>query len=742
MRRRAVLALALCPGLSACSGPPAETETEPVPFTVGELTGPAVVHLGEEGCFDVEHTGGDAALVAWSFGDGTSLEAAAGASHACHTWEKPGHLLVAATVERGGQKGTASVAIASVPKPMAQPPSASSTIVYDAERAELWVVNPDAGTVARLAADPPSLVEEIPVCDGPRTLALHGGVLAVACQGDGTVRLLDAATGGVESTVDLGAGSRPFGIAADPRGGHFYVTLQASGELAVLDAGSGQAVGRIPVGPDVRGVAALADGTALVTRWRAVAEGAEIHVVDVTDPKGAALTGTLVLPPDTGVNSDTDNDGVPGFLNQVVPSPDGGRAVLPSLKANTVSGSYLTGEPLLFDTTARALLTEVKLAGPFVLPVEPAGGRHPFDDLDYASALVFSPEGSIVYAAIQGAERVEVRDAFTYDVAGSIDSVGHAPQGLALSPDGARLFVQALLSRSVLVYDVTDLSQPPSPLAEIATVNAEPLAAAVLEGKRIFYRSRDPRMSGTSYLSCASCHLDGESDGLVWDFTQRGEGLRNTISLLGRAGLAHGPLHWSANFDEVQDFEHDIRGPMGGAGFLPDDLFHMGTTDTTLGDPKAGLSAELDALAAYVTSLNTFGISPHRRDGDAAWTAKRESGKALFFSAEAACSSCHAPPRFTDSVFLAENMPVLHDVGTLGPGSGQRLGGPLEGIDTPTLRGLWDGAPYLHDGSARTLREVLVDHNPMDQHGKTSQLSDADLDALETFLLTIDDAER
>jgi cytochrome c peroxidase len=67
-----------------------------------------------------------------------------------------------------------------------------------------------------------------------------------------------------------------------------------------------------------------------------------------------------------------------------------------------------------------------------------------------------------------------------------------------------------------------------------------------------------------------------------------------------------------------------------------------------------------------------------------------------------------------------------------------RLGGALTGLDTPTLRGLWRTAPYLHDGSAATLREVLTTRNAGDRHGVTSTLSPTDLDDLETFLLSIE----
>ena len=80
--------------------------------------------------------------------------------------------------------------------------------------------------------------------------------------------------------------------------------------------------------------------------------------------------------------------------------------------------------------------------------------------------------------------------------------------------------------------------------------------------------------------------------------------------MLGRAGLGHGRLHWTANFDEIQDFEHDIRHFAGGSGFLDDADFNA--TDNPLGPKKAGLSDELDTLAAYVSSLNRFPASPYR----------------------------------------------------------------------------------------------------------------------------------
>jgi len=135
-----------------------------------------------------------------------------------------------------------------------------------------------------------------------------------------------------------------------------------------------------------------------------------------------------------------------------------------------------------------------------------------------------------------------------------------------------------------------------------------------------------------------------------------------------------------------------------------------------------------------MTSLAVPVRSPFRRE-DGTLTDAARRGKALFFSGGVGCATCHAGPRFTDSVL--GNF-VRHDVGTLGPGSGSRLGQPLDGLDTPSLRGVWDTAPYLHDGSAATLLDVLTTRNPADQHGRTSSLSASLREDLVAFLLSID----
>ena len=159
---------------------------------------------------------------------------------------------------------------------------------------------------------------------------------------------------------------------------------------------------------------------------------------------------------------------------------------------------------------------------------------------------------------------------------------------------------------------------------------------------------------------------------------------------------------------------------------MDDAAFNLGTRSDPLGDPKGRLNPDLDALAAFVTRLNHFPRSPYRnRDGTLSPSAVR--GKAIFMTLD--CTHCHAGSAMIDS--------QLHDVGTLKGTSGRRSGQPLTGIDTQTLRGIWATAPYLHDGSARTLIEVISNS----AHGNASGLSQSNKDDLVSYLNQIDDRD-
>ncbi len=55
-------------------------------------------------------------------------------------------------------------------------------------------------------------------------------------------------------------------------------------------------------------------------------------------------------------------------------------------------------------------------------------------------------------------------------------------------------------------------------------------------------------------------------------------------------------------------------------------------------------------------------------------------------------------------------------------------------FDTPSLNEAWRNSPYLYDGRAITLKEVITTFNKSDLHGKTSNLSDQEVKDLEEYL--------
>lgn len=625
--------------------------------------------------------GGEAAGFTWSFGDGTSAEGA----EVTHAYAEPGnYVAVLAATGADGSTRTDSARVSVYPEPAAEPPAWSSpmALVYG----RVWVVNPEAGTVAVIAGG--ERIAEMEACAHPRTLAHDLGVVAVACEDDAELARFDALTMERQAPVALPRDSRPYGVAG--RGGTFWVSLAGTGEVAEVRETE---VVRHAVGADPRAVAVGVDGTVWVSRFRSAPDHGELYRLG-GEPVSLALH--------PGPDSDTVMGGIPNLIEALVVSPDGGMLYAGGLQANVGRGLYLRGEPLTFESTVRAALV------PLALPaaVEDLARRKQLDNHDRVSAAAFGPWGNYLYLAHPGTGAIQVVDRYTLDLAGSLPDAGEGLIALAWEEDV--LYAYAWLDREVRAWDHALPGDVPRARWAVSTVEAEPLDPEVLAGKRLFYDSGDTRIAKDGYIACASCHLDGRDDGMTWDFTDRGEGLRNTISLVGRAGVGMGPLHWSANFDEVQDFENDMRNAFGGRGFLSDaDWAEAGAT---LGPAKAGRSPELDALAAYVSSLDTPPPSP--------WETTEGADTFLALG----CDSCHPAPAYTDSSLATF---TRHNVGTLTAASGGRKGAALDGLDTPSLLGTWQSAPYLHDGSAPTLEAAIEAHGPISQ---------ADLAAVAAFV--------
>ncbi len=648
---------------------------------------------------------GDSLEYRFDFGDGSAKTAWSSTSSVPITYDEIGHYRAAVQVrDPAGSIASESLTVTVLTAPAGTAPTRSSSIACDRDDRTIWVVNPDNDTVASVDADTLAVDAEFAACDDPRSVAVDAaGNLWVACHDDDRVVVLSP-TGNELAGIDTGHGSAPVGVAVTPNGATAFVSLQGSGSLIRLATATRQQTGSLDLGPNPRAIAVTSNGNrVLVSRLLSPRNHAEVWDVNAS---AFTLNGTIIIPKfggDENFDSTAAGRGVANYLVGITIAPDGQSAWIAANKPNTERGLLFFND-LDQDNTVRNIIVQIDLTSNTVIRAID------IDNSDSASAVAFSPLGDYLLATLQGNNEVVAFDTLNLAQANGLGSfvtrlgAGSAPQGICIDPDTGRSFVKNLMSRNVTALETDDLFRlgAVSVSSGVAdTVANETMTSSVRSGKEIFYNAGDQRMSAEGYISCATCHLDGGHDGRSWDFTGRGEGMRNTTTLRGRGGTAHGNVHWTANFDEIQDFENDIRNNFGGSGFLSDPDF--AATSNTLGAAKAGRSADLDALADYVTSLSAATIprSPWR-NSDGTMTAQAQSGATHF--ANLGCAGCHLGAEFTDSTLGGA---TLHDVGTIRTSSGQRLNGPLTGIDTPTLLGAWATAPYFHDGSAASVEDVF-----------------------------------
>ena len=685
-------------------------------------------------------SGGVNVVYQWEFGDGTPATAYSASNSVSHSFAEPGVYYVTLTVSDDFGNPQIQTFVQAIHLPLtAAPPKSSTNIAYETRSGNdrLWVVNQDNDSVTAIDAITHAKLAEITVGTAPRSVAIApDGRVWVTNKRTSTISIVNPVTFAVVQTVSLPYGSAPYGLVFSPVANEALVVLEARGQLLKLDATSGSQLLTANAGPNPRHVAIDATGsTAYVSRFvtpRQPGEetgvvygpGANGGEVLVFDAGGLLQTNTIVLQHSGKPDAENQGSGVPNYLGAAALSPDGTAGWVPSKMDNIGRGTLRNGLNLNFQNTVRAIGSRIDLSD----GSEDYSDRIDFDDAGIASAAAFDPLGIYMFVSLETSDEVVVVDAHGAFEAFRINT-GLAPQGVVVSPDGNTLFVNNFMDRTVGVYDLGDLNSSGlwtvPHLATVEAVAVEKLSPNILAGKRLFYDARDTRLANDRYMSCASCHNDGGQDGRVWDLTGMGEGLRNTVNLNG-TGADDGRLHWSQNFDEIQDFEGQIRALAGGTGLMGDAAFFQGTRHMPLGDPKAGLSAELDALAAYVASLDSFAASPHRNT-NGTLTSAAQAGKLVFTAKR--CATCHGGAEFTDS-----DGSTLHDIGTLKASSGTRLGELLAGIDTPTLRGTWATAPYLHDGSAATLADAITAH-------QGTAFSAAELTNLVAYVQQIDDSE-
>lgn len=591
-------------------------------------------------------------------------------------------------------------------------------IARDPQRGLIWVVNPDAGSVAAIDPDQLQLVQTLPVGVEPWSLAFtpDGTSLLVLDRARGELVVLDPVQATVRARLALGP--EPAQVVVSPDGERAYVTLQAMHMLIIVDLHSFTFLRHVPLSAHPYGVAVSADGSRVyVTHFYAQSvmpagmgrdDGAQ-GLVSVLDAYGDHV-GTIYLSPDQH-----------GFANQLASiAIAGSRAWVPVIRA----------APELPNTLSTTVFAAVATLDLVTQQEDPTAQLNLNDEAVFGSpvnnpvAVLPSPNGRTLYIVLAGSDLVELVDVTepTQPRLLGFLPAGRNPRGMVLSPDGRYGYVMSYLSRAVTVLDL-HLRR----VVATITVAPETLDATLLRGKILFNTVTDPRMAKSSWVSCASCHADGGTDNVTW---MMADGPRQTPGIW-QAGATL-PWHWSAALDEPHDVEDSIHTLQFGLGLAP------GADPPLLGRTNAGRSADLDALAAFLVG----GIRTPRA---VAPSAASEAGRALFDAL--GCVSCHGGPTWTISTL--PGLPgtldldgngmvdaVLRDVGTA---TAADLRGQT-GFDVPSLIGVGLTAPYMHDGSLPTLAAVLDSGHPTPGVVRSRPLSPAERDALVAFLLTIDAA--
>ena len=595
-----------------------------------------------------------------------------------------------------------------------------TAVVADEQRETLYIALNTAKQVAVFDTKTTKVTATIDVPAEPTGLALasDGAILYVTCGGQkGCVCVIDTRTAKLLRT--LPAGHTPIAPVLSPDGGSLYVCNRFDNNISVISIKEGKQIKKIPALREPVAADITPDGKwlyvgNLLPYGSASADSVACNI-SVINTKTMAFEIDIVLP-----------NGSTG-LHGLIVSPDG-RFVFAShiLARYTVPTTQLergwinTNAVSIINARSKKLIETVLLddvdygaANPWGLActsdskylcVTHAGG-HELSVIDIAAMLEkinsynrrngrqaqnFTGGSYTAYGSgNQAPSNIPNELSFLYGIRQRIKLPGKAPRALTII--GSKAYVAEYFTDSIAIVDISTDSRPRAisialgPKIDITTRR---------KGQMLF---NDAQICFQGWQSCASCHpSDARVDALNWDLLNDGLGNpKNTKSML----LAHEtPPAMITGIRE--NAEAGVRAGIRHIQFAvrPEE--------------------EAAAIDEYLKSLKPV-PSPHLVDGKLSESAER--GQKIFDKAR--CTSCHKGSLYTDL--------QQHDVGT-----GKDLDKDRK-FDTPTLVEIWRSAPYLYDGRAATMKDVLTIYNSGDKHGVTSNLTDNEIKDLAEFILSL-----
>lgn len=608
----------------------------------------------------------------------------------------------------------ASAALAAPSSPAPLSPAALAT-TRDGQT--VFVACATGQRVLRLDLATRQVVAAWPMPAAPLGLALapDEANLFVTCAGSRSeVAIVELANGRIAAT--LPAGHTAMAPVVSPDGKTLYVCNRFEDDVSFLDLATRQETHRVKVQREPVAAALTQDGRFLLVAnllHQGPADGHDVAaVVSVIDTAAAKVVKELKLPNGSG------------SLNDIAVSPDGKHAVV----THILSRFHLPTTQLdrgWMNTNAKTLidLDRMEVVNTMLLDSIDRGAANPW-------GVAWSGDGKTVIVAHAGTHEISV-----VDVPGLLAKLAKVPREVAPGQpvdysSATRVQADVPNDLAFLVGVRQRLKLPPDELGPRAVVMVGSLAITAnyfsdtlgvvdlavarprwesipLGPKPVMSQARlgefyfnDAGICFQGWQSCASCHPgDGRVDALNWDLLNDGIGNpKNNKSLL-------------LTFATPPSMSLGVRE-------TPEAAVRAGIRHILFTVQPPEVAASMDA---YIKALRPV---PSPRLVNGALSPAGERGKQLFHDPVVNCAACHPAGLYTDL--------QAYDVGTAG-----RFEKAGTAFDTPTLVELWRTAPYLHDGSAATMREVLTTRNPKDQHGKTSHLTEEQINDLVEYLLSL-----
>jgi DNA-binding beta-propeller fold protein YncE len=593
---------------------------------------------------------------------------------------------------------------------------------------EVWVVNNLSDSVSIVSVNAGRILATLHVKDEPYDVVFAGSPQRafVSAAGSDQVRVFDAQTRAPLGSIDI-FGKDPRALVADTTGTKVYCVVHRSGNGTTVINPALAPAPPVPLNPALP---------------PAPQQGI---IVSATDPAWAGAIG-FTLPDfdvaeiDTSTLAVTRNfSGAGTTLFDAAVDPQTGDLFV----VNTEARNLVRFEPVIKGHVIDSRITKITTgASPVVTPIDlnPLVNYSIFPDPTGLATALAEPTNVVfgqgkLYVAAQGSDRIGVL-ATTGSILSRIDLgststlTKRGPRGLALHSSASRLYVLNRMSLSISVIDTA----ADAVIGEQALA-FDPTPQVLKDGRKFLY---DTRLSGNGTMSCASCHVDGDIDLVLWDLGDPSgslaptplqpfpfsflmpadfhpmKGPMLTQTLRGLDGMA--PLHWRGDRAGLADFNGAFGSLLGG---------------TPLNPPELALFTTFMAKIALPPNPNqnldrTYPTTPANNNAAAGENVFLSMQVPSSFGIPLTCANCHNMPAGTSNMIIS---------GT--------IISQAQPLKVPQLRNLYrrqgagtsgarkTGVGFTHDGTSATVAAFLATPPFSPWPGNVK-------DDLETFVLAFD----